>query len=74
MMLYIKSAFAQNESTSASRRMSTSIRMRMEDGTYVATNAPYGYKLVDNNLEIVPEEAEVIKKILPCIYKDTVRT
>ena len=63
MMLYIKSAFAQNESTSASRRMSTSIRMRMEDGTYVATNAPYGYKLVDNNLEIVPEEAEVIKKI-----------
>ena len=70
MMLYIKSAFAQNESTSASRRMSTSIRMRMEDGTYVATNAPYGYKLVDNNLEIVPEEAEVIKKIFALYMKE----
>ena len=47
MMLYIKSAFAQSEATSASKRMSTSIRMKMEDGTYVATSAPFGYRLVD---------------------------
>ena len=34
MFLYIKSAFAQGESLSASKRVSTSIRMRMQDGTY----------------------------------------
>ena len=63
MMLYIKSAFAQSEATSASKRMSTSIRMKMEDGTYVATSAPFGYELVDGELVVVPEEAEVVRKI-----------
>lgn len=63
MMLYIKSAFAQSEATSASKRMSTSIRMKMEDGTYVATSAPFGYKLVEGELIVVPEEAEVVRKI-----------
>lgn len=63
MMLYIKSAFAQSEATSASKRMSTSIRMKMEDGTYVATSAPFGYRLVDGEYAVVPEEAEVVRKI-----------
>lgn len=63
MMLYIKSAFAQCEATSASKRMSTSIRMKMEDGTYVATSAPFGYRLVDGEYTVVPEEAEVVRKI-----------
>ena len=63
MMLYIKSAFAQSEATSASKRMSTSIRMKMEDGTYVATSAPFGYRLVDGEYTVVPEEAEVVRKI-----------
>ena len=61
MMLYIKSAFAQSEATSASKRMSTSIRMKMEDGTYVATSAPFGYRLVDGEYTVVPEEAEVVR-------------
>ena len=63
MILYIKSAFAQGESISASKRMSTSFRMKMEDGTFVPTKAPYGYRLVDKRLTICPEEAEIIKKI-----------
>ena len=63
MMLYIKSAFAQSEATSASKRMSTSIRMKMEDGTYIATSAPFGYKLVNGEYIVVPEEAEVVRKI-----------
>ena len=63
MMLYIKSAFAQSEATSASKRMSTTIRMKMEDGTYVATSAPFGYRLVDGEYTVVPEEAEVVRKI-----------
>lgn len=46
MILYIKSAFAQGEAMSASKRMKTSVRMKMEDGTYVSSSAPFGYKLV----------------------------
>lgn len=63
MMLYIKSAFAQSEATSASKRMSTSIRMKMEDGTYYNISRPYGYKWEDRNLVVVPEEAEIVREI-----------
>ena len=63
MILYIKSAFAQGESLSVSKRMSTSFRMKMEDGTFVATSAPYGYRLIDKQLIVCPEEAEIVKKI-----------
>lgn len=63
MILYIKSAFAQQEAMSASKRMQISVRMRMEDGTYVSSSVPYGYRLVDKELQIVPEEAEVVREI-----------
>lgn len=63
MILYIKSAFAQGESMSASKRMSTSIRMRMENGSFTPTAVPYGYKANEGVWEIVPEEAEDIKEI-----------
>lgn len=45
MILYIKSAFAQGEAMSASKRMQTSVRMKMADGTYVTSSAPFGYSL-----------------------------
>lgn len=63
MILYIKSAFAQTEAISASKRMSTSFRMKMEDGTFVATCTPFGYRLVDKKMVVHPEEAEIVKKI-----------
>lgn len=63
MMLYIKSAFAQSEVTSASKRMATSVRMKMEDGTYYNISRPYGYKWEDRNLVIIPEEAEIVQEI-----------
>lgn len=63
MILYIKSAFAQEEALSASKRMSTSIRMRMENGSYVNPSVPYGYTLVDGNLTIVETEAEKVRQI-----------
>lgn len=63
MILYIKSAFAQNEAMSASKRMATSIRMRMEDGTYISPNVPYGYRLENGVMIIVEEEAARIRKI-----------
>ena len=63
MILYIKSAFAQNEAMAASRRMATSNRMRMESGTFVSPNVPYGYKLENGNLVIVEEEAARIRQV-----------
>ena len=63
MMLYIKSAFAQCEALSASKRMKTSIRMKMESGTFVTSTPAYGYRNENKELVIVPEEAEVVKKI-----------
>lgn len=63
MILYIKSAFAQGEAMSASKRMQTSVRMKMADGTYVTSSAPFGYRLVDNVLVIEPNEAEIVRDI-----------
>ena len=63
MILYIKSAFAQCESLSGSRRVSTACRMRMESGTFVTTTAPFGYKLADKKLVVVPEEAAIVRRI-----------
>ena len=53
MILYIKSAFAQSESLSGSKRVSTACRMRMENGTFVTTCAPFGYKL-ENKKQMRP--------------------
>ena len=63
MMLYIKSAFAQGEALSASKRMTTSVRMRMENGTYVTAVPPYGYRFENRQYVIVPEEAETVRTI-----------
>ena len=63
MILYIKSAFAQSESLSGSKRVSTAFRMHMENGTFVTTCAPFGYKLENKKLVVVPEEAEIVRKI-----------
>ena len=63
IILYIKSAFAQQEALSASRRMAMSVRMRMENGTYKPSAAPYGYKLEDGDLVVLPDEAEQVRKV-----------
>lgn len=63
MILYIKSKFAEEEAISASRRMKTSVRMKMESGTFVTPKAAFGYELNDGVLKIVPEEAEIVRKI-----------
>lgn len=63
MIVYIKGAFAQNEAMSASRRMALSNRMRMEDGTFISPNVPYGYRLENGDMIIVEEEAARIRKV-----------
>jgi len=63
MILYIKSAFAQSEALSGSKRVSTAYRMKMETGTFCTYHAPFGYKLENNILVPVEEEISVVKRI-----------
>ena len=43
--------------------MRFSVRMRMEKGLFVPSSVPYGYRLAGRDLEIIPEEAEVVRRI-----------
>ena len=51
------------ESTNHSSNMRFSVRMRMEKGLFVPSSVPYGYRLAGRDLEIIPEEAEVVRRI-----------
>ncbi len=51
------------ESTNHSSNMRVSVRMRMEKGLFVPPSAPYGYRLAGRGLEIIPEEAEIVRYI-----------
>lgn len=59
----IYGAFAQMETTSHSQNMRVSNRMRMEKGLFIPPTAPYGYRLVNKELVVVPEEAEIVRHI-----------
>ena len=63
MILYIKSAFAQSEALSGSKRVSMAIRMKMESGEFSTYTAPFGYKLENNKLIPIPTEAEIVRRI-----------
>ena len=63
MVADIYGAFAQMESSSHSKNMRVSNRIRMEKGLFVPASAPYGYRLENRELQIVPEEAEIVRYI-----------
>lgn len=56
-------AFAQMQSTNHSSNMRISNRIRMEKGIFTPPTAPYGYRLADRELEIVEDEAKVVRQI-----------
>ena len=59
----IYAAFAQKESESISSNMRWSNRRRMEAGTYLTPSIPYGYRIINKEIVIVPEQAVTIRKI-----------
>lgn len=63
MLLNTFAAIAQEESKSISQNQRLSIAKRMEAGEYIASNAPYGYRLIDKKLVIYEPEAEVVRWI-----------
>lgn len=77
-MLTILASFAQEESLSVSENCKWSIREKFKNGEPSFFRC-YGYKWVDGQLQIVPEEAAVVKRIfeaylngkgLPAIRKE----
>ena len=63
MVTAVMASLAQKGSESISGNVRWGVQKRMEDGTYVASSAPYGYRLVNLRLEIQPEEAEIVRWI-----------
>ena len=67
LILSILSSMAQDESVSISQNSKWGIKQRFKNGTYKIAYPPYGYANVNGSMEIVPAEAEIIKKI----FRDT---
>ena len=63
MLLNTFAAIAQEESKSISQNQRLSIVKRMEMGEYIASNAPYGYRLINKALTIYEPEAEIVRWI-----------
>ncbi len=63
MLVTLFSVFAQQESLNISQNVKKGIRMRMQNGTYVSGSVPYGYRLINKQLEIYEPEAEVVRTI-----------
>lgn len=61
LMTAVMAALAQAESESISRNLTWSIQKKMQEGTYVAPHAPFGYRRVKGHLVIHEEEAEYIR-------------
>ena len=63
LMVSLYSFIAEQESISTSRNLRMGIRAKMARGEFNASIAPYGYRLVNNELVIVPNEAEIVQMI-----------
>ncbi len=64
MMLSMMSAFAQEESVSISNNLRRGAFMRMKNGTFRLSQAPYGYRLdTQGRLCPQPEEAAIVRRI-----------
>ncbi len=62
LMVSVSGALAQQESVSIAENIRMGYRRRMERGEFIANRPPYGYHTINcGELEIVPEEAEVIR-------------
>ncbi|MDD4494431.1 MAG: recombinase family protein [Eubacteriales bacterium] len=59
----MQSMAAQGESIAISQNMRWSCLRRMEDGTYLASNPAYGYRLENGEYVIIPEQAEIVRFI-----------
>lgn len=63
MILTMVAGFAQAESKSVSDNMKWRIKREFQKGEVWGLRGMYGYKVVDKKFIVIPEEAEIVKKI-----------
>lgn len=63
MVLTFLASFAQEESRSVSENMKWRIRKDFEQGLIWGSKSQLGYRLVNRRLVVVPEEAELVRRI-----------
>ena len=63
MLTSVIAACAQAESESISKNMRWSYQKRMSNGTYTPSSVAYGYRLIDKQIMIQPDEAVVVSQI-----------
>ncbi len=62
-MITIMGGLAQEESTSISQNMRWSVQKRMQNGTYKISRPPFGFDIVNNELTINEEQAQIVNQI-----------
>ena len=63
LRLTIMASIAQEESRKISERVKWGMRRKMEDGYVLGYHNMLGFRTTDGTLTIVPEEAEIVKRI-----------
>jgi len=63
LILSIVASLAEDESRSTSQNIKWSIEKKFKNGTYLPGYLPYGYCYVDNEIKVVPKEAEIVHTI-----------
>ena len=63
MMTTLFASFAQAESESISGNIRWGVQKRMQEGTYLPSSVPYGYRLKNRELEIELPEALIVNEI-----------
>lgn len=66
LMLTLLASFAQEESRSLSENIKWAVRKKFEQGQLFGGSDMYGYRIKDGALHMIPEEAEIVKRI----YRD----
>lgn len=69
LMLSILSGLAESESRSISENNKWSIQKKFQNGTFVISYQPYGYKNVGGEMTVIPEQAIIVKQIFEDILK-----
>ncbi len=66
-MMTLLASFAEDESHSISGNMKWSIRNRFKEGSYKNAIAPYGYEWDGDLMKVVPEKAEIVRRIFSMV-------
>ena len=63
MVTAIMASLAQKQSESISGNVKWGTRVRMQDGTYLPSSLPFGYRMVDKKIQIDSAQAEIVREI-----------